>query len=127
MRRLLFSFFMMVAFLGQSFAQVDVVFGTMEGRPRHIDFKLIQDGKKVPYYGLKAEDCVCYELISGDTITMRVDSLINISNKKLVSNNLTIVILADQGSELDEAEYKTLLGSLVSFVEALPVYVKVYI
>lgn len=127
MKRLLFSFLLMVAFIGQSFAQVDVEFGTMEGRPRHIDFKLMQDGKKVPYYGLKAEDCVCYELISGDTITMRVDSLINISSKKLVSNNLTIVILADQGSELDEAEYKTLLGSLVSFVEALPDYVKIYI
>lgn len=117
----------MVAFIGQSFAQVDVEFGTMEGRPRHIDFKLMQDGKKVPYYGLKAEDCVCYELISGDTVAMNIDSLINISNKKLVSNNLTIVILADQGSELDEAEYKTLLGSMVSFVEALPDYVKVYI
>ena len=127
MKRLLFSFLLMVAFIGPSFAQVDVEFGTMEGRPRHIDFKLMQDGKKVPYYGLKAEDCVCYELISGDTITMRIDSLINISSKKLVSNNLTIVILADQGSELDEAEYKTLLGSLVSFVEALPDYVKVYI
>ena len=127
MKRLLFSFLLMVSFIGQSFAQVDVEFGTMEGRPRHIDFKLMQDGKKVPYYGLKAEDCVCYELISGDTITMRVDSLINISSKKLVSNNLTIVILADQGSELDETEYKTLLGSLVSFVEALPDYVKVYI
>lgn len=127
MKRLSFLLLLLVAFIGQSFAQVDIEFGTMEGRPRHIDFKLMQDGKKVPYYGLKADDCVCYELISGDTITMHIDSLIDISTKKMVSNNLTVVILADQGSELDEEEYKTLLGALVSFVEALPEYVKVYI
>ncbi len=87
----------------------------------------MQDGKKVPFYGLKADDLVCYEMISGDTITMRVDSLIDISKKKLVSNNLSVVILADQGSELSDDDYKTLLGALVSFVEALPDYVKVYI
>lgn len=127
MKRLTFLLLLLVAFIGQSFAQVDVAFGTMEGRPRHIDFKLMQDGKKIPFYGLKADDLVCYELISGDTISMRVDSLIDISKKKLVSNNLSVVILADQGSELSDDDYKTLLGALVSFVEALPDYVKVYI
>ena len=129
MKRLLFSFLLMVAFCLPSFAQVGVEFGSVEfgqGK-RYIDFKLMQDGKKVPFYGLLTDDCVCYELVNGDTVKMRVDSLVNISDKKLVSNNLSIVILADQGMMLDEAEYMKLKEAIVSFVDALPSYVKVYI
>ena len=112
-----------------AFAQVGMEFGSIEfarGK-RCVDFKLMEDGKKVPFFGLNAEDCICYELSDGDTVKMNVDSLINISDKKLVSNNLSIVILADQGGQLSDADYMKLLDALTQFVEALPDYVKVYI
>lgn len=94
---------------------------------RYVDFKMMHDGKKVPYFGLLGDDCKCYEIINGDTVEIRIDSLVDISSKKQVSNNLTIVLLADQGMSLSEADYLKLKEAIVSFVDALPPYVKVYI
>ena len=112
-----------------AFAQLGMEFGSIELRhgKRCFDFKLMQDGQKVPFFGLEAEDCVLYEMSGGDTITLRIDSLVNISDKKQVSNNLTIVILADQGMMMSEVDYMKLKEAIVSFVDALPPYVKVYI
>ncbi len=129
MKRLSFLLFCLTALCSPLFAQVGMEFGSVESTntTRFVDFKLMQDGKKVPYFGLLSDDCVCYELVNGDTVEMHIDSLIDISNKKLVSNNLTIVILADQGMMLSEADYMKLKEAIVSFVDALPPYVKVYI
>lgn len=117
------------SFCWSAFAQVDMEFGSVEWRKgnRYVDFKMMRDGKKVPYYGLKAEDCRCYEIVNGNTVEMRIDSLVNISSRKLVSNNLSIVILADQGRMMCETDYLKLKEAIVSFVDALPEYVKVYI
>ena len=129
MKRLSFLILFLTATFMSAFAQIDMEFGSLEFKQgkRFLDFKLMQDGKKVPYYGLSANDCNCYEMISGQTYAMSVDSLINISDKKLVSNNLSIVILADQGGQLSDSDYRTLLEALTQFVKTLPDYVKVYI
>ncbi|MBO6026744.1 MAG: hypothetical protein J6P73_05810 [Bacteroidales bacterium] len=129
MKRLSLIVICLMAGIWSAFAQVGMEFGTVESSKtnRFVDFKLMKEGKKVPYYGLLSDDCVCYELVNGDTVEIRIDSLVDISNKKLVSNNLTIVILADQGMILSEADYMKLKEAIVSFVDALPEYVKVYI
>jgi hypothetical protein len=110
-------------------AQVDIEFGTIEWRRtgRFVDFKLMRDGKKVPLFGLKPADGRCYELSNSDTVKLHIDSLVDISSRKLVSNNLTIVILADQGMMLSEEDYMKVKEAIVTFVDALPEYVKVYI
>ena len=129
MKRLSILVFCLIATFVSAFAQVGMEFGTIELKrgKRCVDFKLMEDGKKVPFFGLEAKDCVCYEMSNGDTVKMNVDSLINISDKKLVSNNLSIIILADQGEMLSDADYMKLKEAIVAFVNALPSYVKVYI
>lgn len=129
MKRLSLFIFCLLAYCVSAFAQVGMEFGNVQMRrgSRCVDFKLMKDGKKVPYYGLKPEDCICYEVMNGETKMMHIDSLVNISTKKMVSDNLTVVILADQGGQLSDTEYRTLLEALVTFVDALPDYVKVYI
>ena len=121
--------FCLISFCWSAFAQVDMEFGSVEASKgiRFVDFKMMRDGKKVPYYGLKPDDCRCFELVNGDTLELHIDSLVDISSRKLVSNNLTIVILADQGVLLSDADYLKLKEAIVSFVDALPEYVKVYI
>lgn len=110
-------------------AQVDMEFGSVESIQgiRYIDFKMMRDGNKVPFYGLLSDDCRCYEIVNSDTLELVIDSLVDISNKRQVSNNLTIVILADQGVSLSEEDYLKVKEAIVSFVDALPPYVKVYI
>ena len=112
-----------------AFAQLGMEFGSIELRQgkRCVDFKLMQDGQKVPFYGLETDDCILYEMSNGDTVRLRVDSIVDISDKKMVSNNLAIVILADQGMMMSEDDYMKLKEAIVSFVDALPNYVKVYI
>lgn len=131
MKRLSILFLCLFAGFMSTFAQVDVEFGTRgrENGKRCVDFKMMQDGKKVPFFGLQVDDCICYEYNrnNGDTIKIRIDSLIDISSKKLVSNNLSIVILADQGMMMRDADYMKLKEAIVGFVDALPSYVKVYI
>ena len=129
MKRLSILVLCLMAGIMSAFAQVGMEFGSIELRhgKRCVDFKLMQDGQKVPFFGLEADDCVCYEISNGDTIRLRVDSLVDISNKKMVSNNLTIIILADQGMMMSESDYMKLKEAIVSFVDALPPYVKVYI
>ena len=130
MKRLsIFIFCLMAGFMSTFAQQVGMEFGTIkfEKGKRCVDFKLMEDGKKVPFYGLGIEDCICYELSNGDTVKMNIDSLINISDKKLVSNNLSIIILADQGMMMKDADYMKLKEAIVGFVDALPSYVKVYI
>ena len=129
MKRLSFLFLFLMAGLMSSYAQLGMEFGSigLQRGKRCVDFKLMQDGKKVPFFGLETEDCILYEMSNGDTIKLNVDSLIDISDKKMVSNNLTIVILADQGMMMSESDYMKLKEAIVSFVDALPSYVKVYI
>ena len=129
MKRISLFLLGLLAFCLSGFAQVGMEFGTVQSEKtnRYVDFKLMRDGNKVPYYGLLSDDCVCYEIVNGDTVEILIDSLVDISNKKLVSNNLSIVILADQGMILSEADYMKLKEAIVAFVDALPDYVKVYI
>jgi len=131
MRRLSFLFAFLTLLCVSAFAQeeVGVEFGLVKPNKnnRYVDFKFMQDGHKLPYFGLKADDCVCYELSGGDTIKLHIDSLVDISNRKCVSDNLSIVILADQGSSISEADYTKLKEAIVSFVEALPENVKIYV
>lgn len=131
MKRLTILFFLLMAGFISAFAQADaeVEFGKVQHKRggHFVDFKLMKDGKKMSSYGMKANDCICYEVMGKDTVPMTIDSLINISTKKMVSDNLTVVILADQGGQLNDAEYRKLLEAMVTFVDALPDYVKVYI
>ena len=73
-------------------AQVGMEFGPVESDnvTRFVDFKMMKDGNKVPYFGLTADDCRCFEIVNGDTVELYVDSLVDISSRKLVSKNLTI-------------------------------------
>ena len=129
MKRIALLLFFIACLILPAVAQVDIEFGSIEWRRtgRFIDFKLMRDGKKVPFYGLKPTDGRCYELDNSDTIKLHIDSLVDISSRKLVSNNLTIVILADQGVMLSEEDYMKVKEAIVTFVDALPEYVKVYI
>ncbi len=129
MKRISLLFLCLAALCWPAFAQVDLGFGTVEATEtnRYVDFKMMRDGKKMPYFGLLGDDCKCYEIVNGDTVEIRIDSLVDISSKKQVSNNLTIILLADQGMSLSEADYLKLKEAIVSFVDALPPYVKVYI
>lgn len=129
MKRLSILLLFITLFLRPAFAQVEMEFGSVESTDatRFVDFKLMRDGVKVPYFGLNANDCRCFEIVNGDTIELSIDSLVDISSRKLVSNNLTIVILADQGSMLSEEDYLKVKEAIVTFVDALPEYVKVYI
>ena len=111
---------LLLIFLFQSArAQVGMEFGPVESdnMTRFVDFKMMKDGNKVPYFGLTADDCRCFELVNGDTVVLYVDSLVDISSRKLVSKNLTIVILADQGMMLSDADYLKLKEAIVSFVD----------
>ncbi|MGP1447532.1 MAG: hypothetical protein ACTTKO_08455 [Candidatus Limimorpha sp.] len=110
-------------------AQTTIEFGPVEsnGTERFVDFKFMKNGHKEPVFGLKAENARLRERSNGDTIRLVIDSLFNISDRKCVSKNLSIVILADKGVSLDDGAYLTLREALVSFVDALPNYVKVYI
>ncbi len=129
MKRLTILLFFILWIFTPAFAQVGMEFGLVESTnaTRFVDFKLMRDGVKVPYFGLKPDNLRCYEIVNGDTVELKVDSLVDISSRKLVSNNLTIVILADQGSMLTDEEYMKVKDAIVTFVDALPEYVKVYI
>ncbi len=129
MKRISFVFSSLLLFCWSAFAQVEMEFGTVEATKtnRFVDFKMMRDGNKVPYFGLIGDDCKCYELVNGDTVEIRIDSLVDISSDRQVSHNLSIVILADQGMSLTESDYLKLKEAIVSFVDALPPYVKVYI
>ena len=129
MKRLTFLFLLLISLVMPALAQVGMEFGPVESDnvTRFVDFKMMKDGNKVPYFGLTADDCRCFEIVNGDTVELYVDSLVDISSRKLVSKNLTIVILADQGMKLSDADYLKLKEAIVSFVDALPEYVKVYI
>ncbi|MBR4148015.1 MAG: hypothetical protein IKU00_09065 [Bacteroidales bacterium] len=129
MKRIALLLFFIACLFMPALAQVDIEFGKVEWckAGRFIDFKLMRDGKKVPLFGLKPADGRCYELANSDTVKLHIDSLVDISSRKLVSNNLTIVILADQGVLLSEEDYMKVKEAIVTFVDALPEYVKVYI
>lgn len=129
MKRISLVLLCLLSLFWNASAQVDLEFGSVEATKtnRYVDFKMMRDGNKVPFFGLLADDCKCYEVVNGDTLEIRIDSLVDISAKRQVSNNLTIVILADQGMSLTEADYLKLKEAIVSFVDALPPYVKVYI
>lgn len=129
MKRISLVLLCLLSFCLSAFAQVEMEFGSVESTKanRYVDFKMMRDGNKVPFFGLVGDDCKCYEVVNGDTIEIRIDSLVNISSKRQVSNNLSIVILADQGMSLSESDYMKLKEAIVSFVDALPSYVKVYI
>lgn len=129
MKRIALFLFCLVSFCWPLLAQVGMEFGSVESTKtnRFVDFKMMRDGKKVPYFGLLGDDIKCFEVVNGDTVEIHIDSLVDISSKKQVSNNLTIVLLADQGMSLSEADYLKLKEAIVSFVDALPPYVKVYI
>ena len=129
MKRLALFLLSLVSFCWPVFAQVDIEFGSVEAAKdnRFVDFKMMRDGKKVPFFGLVGDDIKCFEVVNGDTVEIHIDSLVDISSKKQVSNNLTIVLLADQGMSLSEADYLKLKEAIVTFVDALPPYVKVYI
>lgn len=129
MKRLSLIICFVVGLCSSFFAQNDMEFGVVEpsNTNRYVDFKFMRDGNKVPFFGLTPSDVKCYEIANGDTIALAVDSLVDISDRKCISKNLTIVILADRGMALSEADYLKLKEALVSFVDALPEYVKVYI
>lgn len=129
MKRISILLLFLVLLFKPVFAQLEMEFGSVESAKatRFVDFKLMRDGVKVPYFGLNANDCRCFEIVNGDTVELHIDSLVDISSRKLVSNNLTIVILADQGRNLSEEDYMKVKEAIVTFVDALPEYVKVYI
>ncbi len=129
MKRIPLFLFLLTTLCWPAFAQVEMEFGSVEAAKynRYVDFKMMRDGNKVPFLGLVGDDCQCYEIVNGDTVQICIDSLVDISSKKQVSNNLTIVILADQGMSLTETDYMKLKEAIVTFVDALPPYVKVYI
>ena len=129
MKRIALLLLCLVSFCWPVLAQVDMEFGSVEATKtnRYVDFKMMRDGKKVPFFGLNGDDVKCFEVVNGDTVEILIDSLVDISGDRQVSNNLTVVILADQSGILSDEDYVKLLEAVVSFVDALPEYVKVYI
>ena len=58
MKRLSILVLCLMAGIMSAFAQVGMEFGSIELRhgKRCVDFKLMQDGQKVPFFGLEADD-----------------------------------------------------------------------
>lgn len=113
------------------FAQdLDIDFGRVESLPdgnRYVDFKLMRNGSKVSYMGLEAADCKCFEVDKHDVIELVVDSLSDITKGKLISKDLSVVILVDNGNSMKNDDFDGVKNALTTFVHTLPDPVKVYI
>ena len=72
MKRISLVLLCLLSLFWNASAQVDLEFGSVEATKtnRYVDFKMMRDGNKVPFFGLLADDCKCYEVVNGDTLEM---------------------------------------------------------